>query len=235
MIKLITYSDERMTKSAYVCARSAVMNNCDESQIWIPEQIKDWGLRDRLKKLGERGAGYWLWKPHIIAIELITNLNDGDILIYADAGVEVINNVRHIIDRMDEDFFFFSNGHRQVEWCKMDAFVVSEVEPNFEDRQVQASVIFMKKTPKVLHFIGEWLNLCEVPGLIDDSPSLAPNWPTFREHRHDQALLTCMQIKHGYKLHWWPAHYCDHIRDGYHADTYPVMFNHHRKRDNEWN
>jgi hypothetical protein len=75
----------------------------------------------------------------------------------------------------------------------------------------------------------------QMPGFIDDSPSKLPNYPTFAEHRHDQAILTCLQIKYGYKLHFWPTKYSEHIRHTARPeDNYPTMFNHHRKRDHEW-
>ena len=33
----------------------------------------------------QRGAGYWLWKPYFIN-KVLTNVNDGDIVFYVDAG-----------------------------------------------------------------------------------------------------------------------------------------------------
>jgi hypothetical protein len=88
----------------------------------------------------------------------------------------------------------------------------------------------MKVCDNTKDFMREWLAWCQMPGLIDDSPS-QDNWKEFAEHRHDQAILTCLQIKHGYKLHWWPTIYSDHLPR---TDSYPAMFNHHRKRNNEW-
>jgi hypothetical protein len=162
---------------------------------------------------------------------------ENHILIYSDAGVEFINNVSHIIDRMDEDIFFFGNNYNHIDWCKGDVLNTFKV---FEDKkQVQASVIFFRNTQKVRDFVKEWLLYCQMPYFIDDSPSLFPNVSTFQEHRHDQAILTCLQIKYGYKLHWWPASYndgqftYDKISE-YQNDNYPVIFHHHRKRQEDW-
>jgi hypothetical protein len=195
----------------------------------------------------ERGCGFWLWKPYFIN-RVMMDLKEGDILAYSDAGVEWVAPVSHILDRMDEDVFLFTNGHKHVEWCKMDVikgidskcyyFTDEQVEksgfssapmtPNWYT-QVQASVIIIKVTSKTRNFIKEWLLYCQMPGFIDDSPSMTQNYPTFADHRHDQAILTCMQIKYGFKLHWWPTQYSEHIRVA--GDDYPVIFNHHRKRD----
>jgi hypothetical protein len=101
--------------------------------------------------------------------------------------------------------------------------------------QVQASVIFFKVNESTKNFVKEWLLWCQMPGFIDDSPSKLPNYPTFAEHRHDQAILTCLQIKHGYKLHFWPTNYSEHIRHtALPGDDYPTLFNHHRKRNDQW-
>jgi hypothetical protein len=43
----------------------------------------------------KRGAGYWLWKPYIIYRELYA-ARDGDIIIYADAAVNVVANISHL-------------------------------------------------------------------------------------------------------------------------------------------
>lgn len=244
MVHGITYSDETMTISRDKCMDSMkrhgvnVVHGYNETwwKAWEHTDTFDWLNKDTLA--AERGAGYWLWKPWCIA-HAMNDMADGDILIYSDAGVEFINSAHHIIDRMDEDIFFFTNGWPHVEWCKMDVLTTILGEDQYyiqasisNEKQVQASVIFFRVNQKTRDFVKEWLLYCQMPGFIDDSPSKLPNYPTFAEHRHDQAILTCLQIKYGYKLHWWPTQYSEHIRVP--GDTYPVIFNHHRKRNNEY-
>lgn len=232
MIRLVTFSDHNMSISMALCIRSALKHGVNQADGYrpniLPKEIRSHAIMSQ-----PRGAGYWIWKPFII-MEALKAVKYGEIVVYSDAGIEFINHVNHITERMNDDFFFFSNGHRHVEWCKMDSFIHSNVTPNWEQRQVQASVIFMKKTEAVLELIQEWQRLCLIPGLIDDSPSHHANWPTFAEHRHDQAILTCLQIKYGYKLHWWPTQYSNHIKAGFEEDNYPALFRHHRLRDHEW-
>jgi hypothetical protein len=52
---------------------------------------------DRNKNILQRrrGAGYWLWKPYIIYRELY-GARDGDIIIYTDAGVNVVADISHL-------------------------------------------------------------------------------------------------------------------------------------------
>jgi hypothetical protein len=215
----------------------------------------------------ERGYGFWKWKPATILNRMnlpegnfLKPLVDGDILIYSDAGVEFINNVNYVIDRMDQDIFLFGNNWPHYAWCKRD--VVQEIwpskfwEPNLEyhsdmavtwerfGKQCQASVIFFRVSDYSRQFVAEWLKWCLFEGgrLIDDSPSRAPNHPEFRENRHDQAILTTLAYREGLRLHWWPSVY---NRGGspefvyeklpeYAGDNYPVLFSHHRRRNHEW-
>lgn len=239
----ITFSDNEMTKSAILCRDSAMKQGAHHS-IMFNEKCYDPTFYSLNKEIlnSKRGAGYWLWKPYIIYNNLL-RLSPNDILIYTDAGVEIVNNLDFIIDRMDSDIFLFGNNYRHLDWCKMDA--MNTILPNWHstfsqaNKQVQASGIFLRNTDFARAFVGEWLKYCQVDGFINDSQSIAANYATFQEHRHDQALLTCVAYKHGIKLHWWPAHYnngqfiYDKLPD-YSNDSYPVIFHHHRKRNNEW-
>ncbi len=239
-----------MTRSAGICAQSMLKNGIDQvnqmnSSDWHDSEYTEhgqntfeWLNKDILSQ--QRGCGYWLWKPWCIASEML-DLKDNDILVYSDAGVEWVNSVHHIIDRMDQDIFFFTNGFPHVEWCKGDVLKSilgwnipgdGQLSHLKDFKQVQASVIVFKVNHSTRNFVKEWLLYCQMPGFIDDSPSKLPNYPTFAEHRHDQAILTCLQIKYGYKLHFWPTNYSEHIRyTAQPEDAYPVLFNHHRKRD----
>jgi len=239
----ITFSDANMSTSAILCRDSAMRNGVHHS-IMFNEKCYDPIFYNLNKDILEqkRGAGYWLWKPYIIYNNLL-RLSADDVLIYTDAGVEIVRNVDNIIDRMDSDVFLFGNNYRHLDWCKVD--VMDAIYPYWrnsfdtENRQAQASAIFVKNTEAARLFIGKWLKYCQIACLIDDSKSAAVNYPTFQEHRHDQAILTALAYKYGVKLHWWPAEYNggQFVYDKhpqFNEDNYPVIFHHHRKRNNEW-
>lgn len=238
MIALVSYASNNMIISQEKLVVSSLKYGVEKTFSYGPDCIDPMFYSMNKKTLdAERGAGFWLWKPYVTNKALHSGyLHEGDYLIYSDAGVEILNDVRHLTNAVDEDILLFSNGWRHAEWCKADCMKAInhwEVFDNFTQPQVQASVIVMKVTDRVIDFMREWLLWCQMPGLIDDSPSKHTNFKTFADHRHDQAILTCLQIKHGLKLHWWPALYAEHIKAGY-SDSYPVMFNHHRKRNHEW-
>ena len=248
MIKGITYSSGNMEQSAAKCIASMKNHGFDKAERLYcdqcPDCLGDFYILNSKTLKAERGAGYWLWKPYLI-FHAMYFMNDDDILVWSDAGIEWIGNVREIVNRMDQDIFMFTNGWKHVEWCKMDCIMAINGYDDSDFRgtdydvrdyagytQVQASVIFFRVNQKTRDFVKEWLLWCQMPGFIDDSPSKLPNFPTFAEHRHDQAILTCLAIKYGYNFnHWWPTPYSMHLPR---TDQYPVLFNHHRKRDNEF-
>jgi hypothetical protein len=222
-----------MQISAKQCRVSAMLNGCNESTIYNKSMLFD-SFRSRNAEIlkAERGAGFWIWKPQIILQEL-KQCNADDIVIYTDAGVEFINNAQHLVNAMDDFCMLFGGQYNHHEWCKCDV-----LQPDHIGRkQLQASAMIFKACPESVEFLNEWLNLCQVPGFIDDSPSVKPNHPDFSEHRHDQALLTTLQLSQGIKSHYWPANYLEgkfeYPRLDY-KDKYPVIFHHHRKRNDEW-
>jgi hypothetical protein len=272
---LVTFSDESMSRSRILCVGSSVSpGGINDPRSYTPWNINgdDDGLPE-VRKLykthksvfdAPRGLGYWAWKPTLIyyyALQFpsMFGIDEGDIVVYADAGVEFIAPVNHIIDRMDQDIFLFGNSWEHAHWCKRD--IVDEMigrcdyGKEFCDynehaiwksfrKQCQASVVFFRVSDYSRQFVAEWLKWCLFEGgrLIDDSPSRAPNHPEFQENRHDQAILTTLAYREGIKLHYWPAVY---NRGGspefvyeklpeYAGDNYPILFNHHRKRDHEW-
>jgi hypothetical protein len=235
MTHLITFSDKLMTIAANICAKSALANGINSFTTYRPQDIDQdfmWQNKDILMQ--KRGSGYWLWKPYFID-KALHELNDGDYLVYSDAGIEFVNSINHITDRMTGDIWLFGNQYQHVHWCKAD--VMKAINCWDSGSQVQASVIIIRNSQKAKEFVEEWLTWCTVHGMIDDSPSNCPNHPEFQEHRHDQAILTTLAYRERITpFHWWPAMYnCgaftyDH--NGY-LSTYPVLFHHHRCRNNE--
>jgi hypothetical protein len=251
---IVTMSDDGMSRAREVCALSAVAQGIDRRAVWTWESFKRLKCYYENKVLFDkpRGFGYWAWKAELIGYTL-QYAKSNDVVVYADAGIEFIAPVSHIINRMDQDIFLFGNNWKHAHWCKRD--VIDAIWPwtNARDvdgnelswerfgKQCQASVIFFRVSDYSRAFVKEWLKWCLFEGgrLIDDSPSRAPNHPEFREHRHDQAILTTMAYRNGLTLHYWPASYNNGAfvyekLPEYASDSYPILFSHHRRRNHEW-
>lgn len=236
-----TYSDEKMTRSAELCSLSMQKNGVDKVFQANSSWWKAWEYTDTFEWLNrtilqqKRGCGYWLWKPWLIADVINNDCVDGDILIYSDAGIEWLQPVKEIIDRMDQNAFLFTNTHPNHHWTKR--YTLDTIKPGWNHNidkdsswpQAQASVIILKVCDETRRFVKEWLLWCQMPDIINDVPSPGGEMAYYQEHRHDQSVLTLMADKYNYRLHWWPTAYAEHIRVP--GDNYPVMFNHHRKRN----
>lgn len=242
-VHLVTFSDESMSRSRELCVASAKRNGTRQTWEYDFHLIRcsSFYLNNKSLFNAPRGRGYWAWKPIVIKWAMKVLDND-DVLIWADAGVEFIDNVSHIISKMDADIWLFGNSWQHLHWCKMDAIkaVCPEVALERFNKQCQASVVFFRVSEWSRAFVKEWLDFCVQPHLIDDSPSVLPNHEEFREHRHDQAILTCLAYKYGIPLHWWPAVYNRLTGPGFvyekgeYVDTYPPLFHHHRLRNDQW-
>jgi hypothetical protein len=247
MITLITYTDSQMTISATRCVNTALKNGANEVKIYTPDMVsEDFKKKNSdIWKEANRGAGcYWLFKPYVI-YDAMLSMNDGDILVYSDAGIEFIDSLHHITNRMD-DYFFMTNGFNHIHWCKADILDAIlnvrdtgdlgwDVYKLNERTQIQASLLFFKINESTKEFVKEWLLFCQMPGLINDSQSWWKNHKEFQENRHDQAILTTLAIKYSidYNNLW-----CDKIwenqRYRWPHSTYPPILLHTRKRNHEW-
>jgi len=251
MIRFTTYSNELMSRSRMLCAETAKKFGADIVYEFEPHNIdKEFYANNKAildAKFCESGTrpcgGFWLWKPYFIN-KIMNDSADGDIVCYVDAGCEIIAPLQSIVDAMDEDIFLFTNGLMHRDWCKMDVIdAINQAEyrepvkwANYlQAQQVQASAMWIRVTPFSRNFVKEWLLWCQMPGMIDDSPGVIPNHPEFAQHRYDQAILCCLQIKYSLKTHWWPdARWFESQRYRWPEDRYPSMFLHHRKRNDEY-
>lgn len=250
---LVCYADDQMLTSQQLCIRSALEKGGIQCYAeYSPDTIKyDDGFYSRNERILEAtqrggGKGWWLWKPYI-CLDMLMRLNcennTGELkyLIYADAGVEFIDSMQHVIDSVEatgQDIFLFGNLHTHLLWCK--SKVLQAMLPQWYDidnihtyEQVQASVIVFKVSEHAVDFARRWLAWSEIPGFIDDSDNTGIVDNGYRDHRNDQAILTNLAIADSIPMHWWPAQYGQLIKEHY-DDSYPQLFYHHRWRETDW-
>lgn len=254
MIKVVSFASPQYSISADRMKESALRYGAEDVVIYSEADLDPFFMavqRDLFEGAKERLKGaYYAWKPYII-LDAILKLQTNDVLIYIDAGNEIVNDLRDIIRRMDGDIFLFCNCFKHVEWCKMDVLAAINHASMTETKtmsgsfyqipdslanahQVQASAMFFRVTEKSIRFIKEWFAWSIMPGMIDNSPSVLPNVPTFQEHRYDQAILTSVAIKWKIPTHWFPSLTGFHIKQNHPNDQYPAIFNHHRKTNDQW-
>ena len=147
-----------------------------------------------------RGFGYWCWKPYII-LESLKIIDNGDILVYADAGChlkkEYIDKMKNYIEDAEKyDIVAFELGIPDKLFTKSDLFDYFNVLNNKEITDTNtrcATSLIIKKTDKTIRFVNEWLKVFyDNFHLADDTPSTIKNLDGFVEHRHDQSIFSIL-------------------------------------------
>lgn len=150
-----------------------------------------------------RGGGYWLWKPFII-LETLNKMNDNDVLFYLDSGDTFNDGLQQfLIDYFNnnnvDSLLTFGGQNKQKWYTKRDTFVLMGCDTNeYHDHvQLEAGMVCFKKTDKIVKLVSEWLNYCSNPNIITDIENITePNLDGFKDHRHDQSVLTNLAIKY---------------------------------------
>lgn len=130
-----------------------------------------------------------------------------DIIIYADAGCSIYNTEKakalfnfymKIVEKPPYRISFELT-HAEHDWCKgdlLDLFKIRDTS-HASSRQLCATSLILKNTPENKAFMEEWLYFMSDYHNIDDSPSISPNHPQFKEHRHDQSVHSILKKLRG--------------------------------------
>jgi len=152
-----------------------------------------------------RGYGYWIWKPYLI-MKKLEEMNDNDILVYADSGCEIMNSKKPAMEKLFEqvktDLLIGSYAQVEYKYTKKDLIVHLNMDnPEYINTlQHAATTICILKCPKTIQFVKEWYELCCNYSLLNDSPSVNKNHDEFIEHRHDQSIFSLLTKKNTYNF-----------------------------------
>ncbi len=234
---LISFADSRMKKALLRLQKQAENMQFFDEILVLTEQDLDTAFRQKFHHILStkvRGFGFWIWKPYIIQRGL-NNLQDGDELYYVDAGchwnpagrARLLEYAR-ALESCPLGIAAFELGSKCSEraFSKMDVLLHMNVQNNshiIDTGQLCATHVFCRKCTASMSFVNDWLNLCQNLHLIDDTPSLAAEFPEFEEHRHDQSIfsilckLRCAERLPGNET--WPA---NNTRDWSSLRNYPI-------------
>ncbi len=164
------------------------------------------------------GMGYWLWKPYII-LQALNDAADGDIVVYADSGLEIIASLEPLfqICHNGNPVLLFGNGDfSNAMWTKRDCFILMNCDqPYFwKAPQCDASFCLFQKSESSLRFVREWLEFCRDPRILTDDLNSCNrrNLPDFIEHRRDQSVLSLLAAKYRLSLFRMPSQYGNHYK-----------------------
>jgi len=210
----LTYGDKH-----FINSRQRIINEAKQldlftdyimetEDIFNESEFKEQLTNERFKQVAysKRGGGYWIWKPYIIHKHL-SNLNEGDILVYSDAGCQITNNI-HTVNSFNDIFHKIQNSninmllnklpneYTERDWTKGDVLDYYNVYNNnkiIEDKQLEANRIILIKNKETMNIIKQWWDIAKNrPDFFDDSKSNLPNKNGFKEHRHDQSNISIL-------------------------------------------
>ena len=174
------------------------------TDIYLKNDIEFWNTHGRFIESNPRGYGYWLWKSYLVKNQL-RSMNEGDILVYADAGCTLnINGKARLIEYIDmcknheSGIVSFQLSHVEHNWTKND--IIQHLNASNEiisSGQLVGGIFVIRKCKATVDLVTKWYEICCYYNLINDTPSLTPNHPTFVENRHDQSIWSILRKQNG--------------------------------------
>ena len=232
---------------------SFASSDMKKSLIRIGKQARSFGMFDEIRLFTERnlpryakkrckavikmtgtrrGYAYWCWKPVIINL-LLSKMDEGDVLIYSDAGTHMNPNgkeklLEYIEEAKKNDIWAvrLEDHLPDIDWTKADTIEYfrsrilddakrAEFDSAIHEAQVEGGTIIAVKNGYTMRLMREWERIMSLENLhlFDDSPSVLENSPSFRENRHDQSTLSLLL-----KSNHYSATHTEHF---YSSDEYP--------------
>jgi hypothetical protein len=202
-VVFVTFADKRFTPSLNRIKEEALKFNLFDEIFELNESFFDVDYYEKYKsRFKYRGFGYWMWKSHIIA-EILKQLDEDDIIFYADAGCLLNYKAKirfqqyvELVKKNEMGLLVFEQNLQENKFTKSDVFSFFNVLDNkaiTNSNQIWAGAFFLRKTKCSIEFIEKWKGTCHHHfNLINDKPSITPNLTDFIEHRHDQSVFSVL-------------------------------------------
>jgi hypothetical protein len=240
----ISFANEKYFKSLELLGKTSIeIGKSDEFIGYKPEDLKldNFWAKNQFILSRPRGAGYWIWKPFLI-LKTFEKLEEGDVVLYSDAGLKVIDNLIPLYEVAQR---CPNNGkvmfklpavdvprHIAKTWTKRDCFVLMNAdEPKFWNANMSnGAVSLWVKNENTESFLREWLRYLRDPRIVTDDINMCgkPNMIEFKDHRHDQSVLSILAIKYGFEMFRDPTQWGNPEKDLFSNSPYGQLFDHHR-------
>ncbi len=174
------------------------------TDIYLKNDVDFWNQHGNFVSTNPRGYGYWLWKSYLCK-KLLENINEGDIIVYADAGCTMnLQGKSRLLEYIemckthDSGIVSFQLTHSEKSWTKGDiSHYLDASHSDMSSGQLVGGIFLIRKCKSVSELINKWYETGCNYKLIDDTPSIIPNHPEFKENRHDQSIWSILRKQHG--------------------------------------
>ena len=204
-INLVTYSNDKYKKQQQKLASQAKLV-FDGVYVYGEKWLRKTNFYKKNKNILDepRGAGYWLWKPYII-LETFKQIDEGDVVLYIDSSDTFKDNVvtflTNFFKSSEKELILTSGAFPQKDWTKRDCFILMDCDSSEYHNviQLEAGILCFRKSAKTTELLQEWLEFCQNENILTDIKNIkGDNYENFKDHRHDQSVLTNLSVK--YKL-----------------------------------
>lgn len=192
-----------------LCKQAKEFNVFDEIIGYTEKDLQNdeefWGKHKDFISKNPRGYGYWLWKPYLI-LKKLKEMNEGDSLLFLDCGCELnINGKERFLTFFEKikNKLIMGTGtcgsSNDLNYTKNDLtkFCGMENDIKLGMDHMQPGQILLIKCDIIVKLYTEYYEIgSNNYNLIDDSPSITPNYHKFIEHRHDQSVLSLLTKKY---------------------------------------
>lgn len=176
----------------------------DECRTYGPHDIDaEFRHRNRATLAALRGAGYWLWKPYVLA-RALADLADGDLVLYADAAMHFVNPIDPMVALMEQrdlDLLILGEGITEAPYTKRDAFVLMNADTRTIAGGPQrfANAFMLRNSAWARRFVARFLACAQDDRLLTERVNTCglPNYPGFVAHRHDQSIFSILSKQQG--------------------------------------
>jgi hypothetical protein len=204
-----TYNETitRFTSEAHAmnCFKSITILSDNEIFDYDPSMIPH---KEFMKN--SRAFGFWMWKYFLVS-RLMNSIPYDDVILYADVGctfnVRGINRLQFYYNTtVETGSLLFRVEYPELMYTKRDTY--NKIFPSDESYcytpQNAATAFFLKNNDANKHIVEEIKSVCVDDNYhyITDAPSIFPNDILYRDHRHDQSVLSLISKK--YMLHSIP-------------------------------
>lgn len=206
MIHFITYSNDAFKQAKNrLCDEAKATQWFDSITAYSPDTLDD-DFNVKFKNILSkgRGAGYWIWKSYVIHKKL-HEINDGDILLYLDAGCTInekgkkrFDEYLNMLNQQDNGIIAFQMTHLPEKW-----YTVKEIFHHFKldmngefanSGQLVGGINIIKKNANSLKIVNTWFEtLHENPCLFTDEYNTRNQESFFRDNRHDQSVFSVIR------------------------------------------
>lgn len=203
-IRGVSYAARRFASREEEVTREARQSAYFQSFVCHTEDSVEPTFKERHRGVwqGAPGAGYWIWKPHILLKELRA-LRDNDVLVYFDSGCSLC-----VTDAARQRFGEYVEMVRD-HWTGFLRFELSHLEKDFtnsrtfdffgkkfgadmtalgDTKQLVGGILVLRKTAFVEEFFSTLLSILEEDELLLSDAYTRPG----EQHRHDQSLSSML-------------------------------------------